>query len=352
MPHYLAEIRTNDKSRGAGDSSGKTTWSGKAEREDHASFAGFVSYYLESLLPAEHMNHLETIPSVSDHVGNYAGSPTSRASHGYVELLLGGYSYGSLILARLPPVPAIIQRLETAEMGTAGAEIILRARTLAKQTRQAHEELQSPSSPRGRQLRPDDAATSPTKQRIGASPITIGGEETDPSSRRRSRDSRRSMDLVRKSVEMPQRIKAQIRRSSTPRVVSGSEKENATPISPSSESGPKVITRYLVISPVILPFTHTLCPPGPLTSVPGWRGHQSTNTNAGALFLGNPTLAIFGSTDVFTSSRRLKAWAEKMSKNSKFAFDWNEVDGAGHFWREGNAMQALQEKVAAWTKAH
>ena len=101
-----------------------------------------------------------------------------------LELLLGGYSYGSLIVARLPLVSDIIQRFQQAETGTAAAEIILRARTLGKETRKHVEEALRPSSPRGRnQLGPSDVATSPTK-RVGTSPMTMGGEETDPSERR------------------------------------------------------------------------------------------------------------------------------------------------------------------------
>jgi pimeloyl-ACP methyl ester carboxylesterase len=78
---------------------------------------------------------------------------------------------------------------------------------------------------------------------------------------------------------------------------------------------------------------------------------SGADASAGTLFLEDPTLVIFGSTDGFTSARRLRGWAEKMSKDTSSKFEWHEVDGAGHFWREAGVMQDLQEKVAIWVKA-
>ena len=322
---------------------------GRAEQDDYASLVGFMVYNLEQLQPLDDGNTmLEPIPSATNHTESEAESRTNSSTHRTrpVQLLLAGYSYGSLVLARLPPVFSIIQRFESAEVGTSAAEIILRARTLAKQTVRISEDVQSPSSPRGRQLKPESTATSPTK-RIGASPITVGGEETDPSQRRRSRDSKRSMDLVRKSVEMPHRIRAHLRRHS--------EKEDDTAISalPSSTKNvPSITSRYLIISPVLLPLTHTLCPPGPSPSAFNLGKRDiGDDTKPGAQFLRNRTLAIFGSSDVFTSVKRLKTWSEKQSKQSESSFEWAEIDGAGHFWREEGVMQALQRRITAWVES-
>lgn len=348
-------------SRGAGNSEGRTSWSGKPEQNDYSSVAGFMAYYLQQLETLDDLYKLETIPSISNGLDRVDAAAKTSADNS-IELLLAGYSYGSLILARMQAMSSIIHRLESAEMGTAGAELILRARTLSKQTRLSLEELQSPSSPRGRQqLRPDDATTSPTKQRVAASPVIMGGEETDPSSRRRSRDSRRSMDFMRKSVEMPHRVKARMKRSSTPGSGSprqGSKEEPSTPGTPATPATPKldatlstpnVKARYLIISAVLLPFTQTLCPPGPPNVIAGFR-RLSGDSSVGAMFLDNPTLLIFGLSDGFTAARRLKGWAEKMSKDSRSSFEWHEIEGAGHFWREAGVMQSLQAKVSAWVK--
>ena len=304
-----------------------------------------MAYYLQSLRPIDNDNSFYPIHSATNVLSIQNRSPPSSS----VRLLLGGYSYGSLILARLPTMSSIVQRLECAEVGTAGAEILLRARAMAKQTENLFEVAQSPSSSRGRQLKPDNGTTSPTR-RIGASPITVGGEETDQSTRRRSRDSRRSMDLVRKSVDLPRRVKTRMSRSATPIARPGDEKETPVRSPARGNDSLTITTRYLVISPVLLPFTQTLCPPGPPSWIPSFRKRTTEDAKAGVLFLDNPTLAIFGSTDVFTSSRRLRGWAQNMSSESKSAFEWAEIEGAGHFWNEAGVMQKMQETIFAWVK--
>lgn len=331
--------------RGAADSEGHTTWTGKAEQDDYISFAGFMIYYLQRLRRQEDDPYrLETIQSVS----NSNDAQLAGSARPPISLLLAGYSYGSLVLARLPPVNRIVAIFESAAIGTSGAEIILRGGVLGKQTVDSWLTSQSPSSPRGRQLKPDDTATSP-QRRVGASPMTVGGEETDPASRRRSRDSRRSGDFVRRSMEAPQRIKARVTgANSAAKALSRVDIAPPQPPSMNVPCGPTVRPSYLVISPVLLPFSHTLCPPGPPSLMPGLRRHSSADSDAGGAFHVNDTLALFGSSDTFTSSRRLKTWAEKNMKESKASFEWTQIDGAGHFWSEDGVMQALQKRIAEW----
>lgn len=332
---------------GAAGSEGRTTWSGRPEQDDYTSFAGFLIHYLDALKTITRPNQLQPIRTQVE-IDNTA---TSIALTGPLGLVLGGYSYGSLILARLPPVESIVQRFACAAIGTAAAEILLRAKTLAQQTKTTIEEAQSPSSPRGRQLKPDDAATSPSK-RMGASPITVGGEETDPSTRRRSRDSRRSTDIVRKSIEAPRRIRAHVKGASVSmKTVVQAEKTYSASTTPTSLGKPNIITRYLIISPVLLPLTQMLCPPGAPSMFFAFRKSTEADRHAGDCFLDTPTLALFGSSDVFTASRRLKAWARKFSSASKSSFSWEEIAGAGHFWHEPGVMRELQKKIETWFMA-
>ncbi|KAK5171741.1 uncharacterized protein LTR77_003377 [Saxophila tyrrhenica] len=336
--------------RGAGESGGHTTWSGKAEQDDYVSLAGFMINYLRGLAITPDSDQLEPIQSITDMSGKGTSTiSTTLNNTTAVQLILGGYSYGSLILARLPPVQSIIRRFEDAQTGTAAAEIVLRAKTMAEQNRNALQEAESPATPqRGRQLDPNDVATSPRK-RVGASPIVFGGEESDPSSRRRSRDSRRSNDIVRKSIETPRRIKAHMRGSSLPAKNGVKVETTSNPVAASPRSpAPALTVRYLVISPVLLPFTSLLLPPGPPSVFAGLRKRSEADTHAGDLFIKNPTLALFGSSDVLTASKRLKAWAEKLSASPKSSFTWEEIEGAGHFWHEPGVMQALQEKIKTW----
>lgn len=321
--------------RGAGDSTGRTSWTGKPELQDYISFTGFMIYYL--------------------HVLNDAASSDSlpQALSNLMPLLLAGYSYGSLTLARFPSTSELIKRFETAERGTAPAGIIMRARTLARQTRQAVPDQQSPASPRGRTLKPEQSPTTPSKR---VSPMTVGGEETDPAERRRSRDSRRSVDVIRKSVEAPRRMKAHIKHRhvsrETPHAAAGDEPASSTPTSkpptanPESPHAPDISTSYFFIWPALLPFSSTLLTPG--APAPGFSTGQTDAASHAKQYLQHPTPALFGSSDAFTSSKRLRHWAEKQASQSHADFVWDEIAGAGHFWGELGALPALRESVRAW----
>ncbi|KAK5745339.1 hypothetical protein LTR17_001500 [Elasticomyces elasticus] len=337
--------------RGAGGSDGKTSWTGRSEIDDYVSVVGFVIHYLQQLrhlFEDDSSNVLSPIMSADERNGNVPASTREKP----LSLLLGGYSYGSLILARIPSVRTIQKRFEPAVVGTAVAEIVLRARTLAQQTYQAAKDTEELKYASPEELSPTDATSlSPTKRTIG-SPVTLGGEETNSSTRRRSRDSRRSVDIIRKSVDIPRRMKAHMRHNS------GSGKQHhrqrssdevtAHQISNKVGMGsmPEVEVHHLIISPVVLPFSNALCPPGP--PVPQPFGRKTTaDAHAGAMFLKEPTLTIFGTTDGFTPVRRLRTWAEKQSSQAA-NFEWEPIEGAGHFWHEQGVMQALQERIKTW----
>ena len=333
---------------GAAESKGKTTWTGRAEKEDYVSFAGFVTYYLQYLQAHDEaavMSPVTSTITAGQDLSNPVASSPGRGSTPQFRLLLAGYSYGSLMLSRLPSVTAIIERFQSAECGTAAAEIILRAKRLAQETHETMQASQTPISPRGRQLAPEDAAG--VHHTHGKpSPVTVGGEETDPSERRKSRDSRRSADIVRKGAEVPHRIKAHIRRQSS------SVKTGPTHQSPNSliDSGqaPRVSPSYLLVSPLLPPVSHALCPPSSISSLLG-KAKPDPSTGVGKL--DRPTLAIWGAADSFTSNRKLRTWAEKLSSESASDFEWAQIEGAGHFWREAGVMQELQQRIAAWLKA-
>ncbi|KAK5711542.1 hypothetical protein LTR15_012383 [Elasticomyces elasticus] len=337
--------------RGAGGSDGKTSWTGRGEIDDYVSVVGFVTHYLQQLRHFFEDNSsdvLSPIVSADERNGNVPASVRRKP----LSLLLGGYSYGSLILARIPSVRTIQQHFEPAVVGTAVAEIVLRARTLAQQTYQAAKDTEELKYASPQELSPTEATSlSPTKRTIG-SPVTLGGEETDSSDRRRSRDSRRSVDIIRKSVDIPRRMKAHMRHSSG----SGKQRHRqrasdevaAHQISDKVglRSMPEVEVHYLIISPVVLPFGTSLCPPGP--PFPQISGRKSLpDVHAGAMFLKQPTLAIFGTKDGFTPIRRLRAWAEKQSSQAT-GFEWERIEGAGHFWHEEGVMRALQERIGKW----
>nr|POE86954.1 putative wd repeat-containing protein c17d11.08 [Quercus suber] len=297
--------------RGSSDSPGRTSWTGQGEQDDYASIVGCLVHYLCNL---SGVNDVE------------AANP--------IDLLLAGYSYGSLILARLPAPTVILTRFQHAVLGTPAAEIILRARTLATQTKTSLLLLQ----PRGRSA---DTAPPHATRRARASTVTVGGDESERP--RQRRDSRRSGDFVRRSLEAPARLVAHVRRRSESRAPA------ALVSSPPPSSPPELRVWYLLVSPVVLPFTTALMPPG----TPQFR-RQAAAAQRGAggrgEFLRNPTLAVFGTADAFTSRRRLSAWAERQASEAgdQGTFEWEQVEGAGHFWREKGEMQALREVVDRW----
>ena len=341
--------------RGAADSKGSTSWTGRPEKEDYTSFAGFMVYYLQQLQPKDDLKRLSTI--VSARTSRIDGlepltsasetpSPRNSSRSSNVTLLLSGYSYGFLILSRLPPVADMLGRFEAAPRGTTAAEIILRAYRLAKESRSTLEVKQALPQSRGRRLTPADA----TKPRLHASPVIVGGEETPPQERRRSRETSRGANIVHRGVEVPLRIKARMRRRSSgvrPGTGHGPMQSDENITTGSSTPVPGVRVMYLLISPVLPPIAHTLVPPASWT---GLRGGADKSTGVGSTTC--PTLAVWGSIDSFTSNRRLKAWAERLSKLGPAAFKGVDFEGAGHFWREQGVMRSMTEAIENWVRGN
>ncbi|EME87508.1 uncharacterized protein MYCFIDRAFT_201151 [Pseudocercospora fijiensis CIRAD86] len=293
--------------RGAGGSAGKTSWTGKPEVDDYSTVIGLAVYYLQNLKRDVETDNGSKLP---------------------IDLLLAGYSFGSLILARLPSVPIILQRFESAEKGTAASEIFLRARTLAKQTRQASQESRATKD------RDEDRTDGASRTRsLRSALVNIGGEESSSSERRRSRDSRRSAEII---SEVPHQIKSHIKRHSR-------HQHNLDDTNIEAGDHP-IAVQYLLISPVLVPLTTSLLSPG----IPFTSGTATDQQDAGTLSLKWPTLITFGSSDTFTSSKKLRMWSEKLAEQSLGRLEWTEISGAGHFWREKGVMRALQEDIISW----
>ncbi|GAB1734991.1 hypothetical protein NU219Hw_g63t2 [Hortaea werneckii] len=316
--------------RGATGSAGHTSWTGRPETDDYSSVAGFLMEYMQDIRRHGSEEIMLSEPPAP------------------LQIIFGGYSYGSLVLARLPPLEAITHRLREATTGTAAHEITTRARTLAERTCKATKEAaENRARGRGHGSR---STTAPAR----SSPLTMGGEETDSSERRRSRESKRALSIARKGAQLPHRIKAQRREHSEKRSGPPHEPHNNEDDMPIDDQDqdqaaePAVSPNYLLISPVLLPLTTMLCPPGPSISFTGLTKHPGSGTG-GYSFSDHNSLALFGTADIFTSSKRLQAWAEKQ-KSSNPRFEWKQVEDAGHFWHEEGAMEALEGRIASWVK--
>lgn len=239
-----------------------------------------------------------------------------------MKLIIGGYSYGSLIATLLPPTDDIVQLFAQVNKGTAEAEIRLRAVSLAAQWNKDallyHEALQARKAVR-------------TSAR--AMTVAVGGEESEPGSRRASHEGRMSLDAVRRSME---RSRKKLLRHHSSEV-----SEHTLVIeSLASVEIPRPHTHYLLISP--------LQPPISMLATMFSNLHTGHLAQGDTKFLDHPTLAIYGDRDFFVSQRRLRHWAERLKSKPGSLFRFFEVTGAGHFWREGGVDSQMRGFIREW----
>lgn len=305
---------------GAAGSPGSTSLTGKAEQADYESFIGFLITYCQDLM---------SIPPHDSQEGD--DEKNEQALTGELDLILAGYSYGSLVLARLQPTSAIATHFQGFAKDSIEAEIVGRAKTVSTNTKRQVESPPDSSATEG-----PHQSTSIHGQRASASSVTLGDDHP-------RRQKKMHIGHFRKSTgsqHQETRLQSDHTIGSTPEPLPSKE----------GNSAPHISTRYLLISPVILPFTHSLCPPGS-PSIMLSMGRATAASSPRSSYLDHPTLTVFGDSDGFTSSQRLRTWAEKQSRESRCSFEWAEIDEAGHFWREdGGAMQALQQKVVSWSR--
>ncbi|OJJ44582.1 hypothetical protein ASPZODRAFT_100582 [Penicilliopsis zonata CBS 506.65] len=215
--------------RGAGN--GRTSWTAKPEVDDYMSFYIFMIHYLRS---------------------------TSSASPASIDLVLGGYSYGSMIACNLPPVMRVLDLLDHGERSKV---------EFVHEIRKTAEEL----GIRGCEM---SAAAAPTSTNL-------------------------------KPVETHVRI------------------------------------AFLLVSPLLPPVSGFLT----LFSAPS----AQTKSARELELTSHPTLAIYGTQDTFTSATKLRRWVAEMESAPQSRFQYCEIEGAGHFWREegveGQARRAVREWV-------
>jgi alpha/beta superfamily hydrolase len=304
-------------------------------------------------------------------------------------LLLAGYSYGALITAQLPALSSIISLFHAPAQGTAASEIILRAKQLAKQENDAficmadvlkersanNISNSTPKHSRGRSLQVETALSS--RKPSATASIRLGGEETDPDLRRASQEShnrrslsfeperlRKSIDRVRSLVRRPD-----FRKSNTSLQRKGSDlsrhtsSEGSSPsteiISPLEAAMNKVEhfgggkddvgldnikVSYLLISP-LQGLVTKLATMWSRASRPQTKDSFSKISEAHSdmekKLIENDTLAIFGDEDIFSTSKKLRLWADRLGGEQNSRFRHVEIRGAGHFWHEqGDRMWA------------
>ena len=262
-------------------------------------------------------SHLEPIQSgFSGYVDPTAGVKDS------IVLILGGYSYGSLITTNLPSIETILAPFSTVVKGTAAAEIRLRALHLSSETNSKTQQKLY----RGRSLA--------TQSLSPGSPhsVVFGGDESEPGMRRASRDSRRSIDVVRRSMD---RSKARLGlRHSSSEIVTLPQEERLGLV-----DLPPLLIHYLLVSPLLPPISMFATM---FTKLNSKAAEDKLQTH--------PTLTVYGDKDFFTSHKKLQKWAGHLAAEPDSRFTCREVSGAGHFWHEQGVDGQMRRCIGAWIK--
>jgi pimeloyl-ACP methyl ester carboxylesterase len=255
-------------------------------------------------------------------------------------LIFGGYSYGSLVTTLLPDTESILIRFMNVTIGSAEAEIRLRALHLSVQWNRH-------ALARDRSQR-DKIVGAQEKAQEKA--VVMGGEESEPGTRRPSKDSRRSIDNIRRSVDFSRR-KLGLRHTKSGEAEALSLEPGVLPI-----KLPLLNSYYLLISPLRPPISALM------TMFSKVRHHGSGNdplsTNLHGLnapdtepnLVTNATLAVYGDKDFFTSQRKLRKWVEDLAGRPRSTFRFREIAGAGHFWQEEGVEAQLRTTIRDWLR--
>lgn len=321
-----------NKTRGAGHSAGKNSFSAKPEQEDYMSVVGFVVYYIHTLDPFKACK-----PYILDDESPSPDTPPT--------LILGGYSYGAMITMHIPPLTNILELFATPQSHSHTAQIRLRAETLAEQqntvlsdARAALLQHRNPSSPTKRSIR-------------------IGGEEGSQSPRHQS--PRHSGDSFSFSGDHEDRFRHGVhellhkRKALRHGLHLHKDKHDKHDHIPEDDNAdgklhaivgmvvPKVA--YLMVSPLqgIVPHLLALN----LARSMFTRSRHPEAQAAEDKLVENPTLAIFGDTDVFVGVAKLRAWVERLGGQESSKFTALEVATAGHFWVEQGVLVKAAEAI-------
>ncbi|KAL6360069.1 hypothetical protein LRP88_05768 [Fusarium phalaenopsidis] len=64
----------------------------------------------------------------------------------------------------------------------------------------------------------------------------------------------------------------------------------------------------------------------------------------------NPTLAVYGDTDVFVAVHRLRAWTARLGDRPGSGFRGREITTAGHFWVEEGVLDTMKDAVGGFAE--
>jgi hypothetical protein len=251
-------------------------------------------------------------------------------------LILGGYSYGSMIASHLPSCEVVADLFRSPTPGSAESEIKIRAEDLSRDARAYFEmHLIGPSSD-ARRLAGEDIRNS-------SGSVVLGGYESDAARRRVSRESsRRSIDgeRVKQGIDrLRRKISTHVQSLPAPE-----ERRAPTVVTPTLPT-----VAYVLVSPL-------------LSTVAGFttmfsklrftrKGGDATSPSKEEFdeLVSHPCCCLYGKDDVFTSDQKLRRWTEDLGSRPGSQFVTIRAD-TGHFWHEPEGVMQLRRGLAEWLK--
>ncbi|EEH07101.1 conserved hypothetical protein [Histoplasma capsulatum G186AR] len=327
--------------RGASESAGRTSWSARPELGDYVSVYGFLIHYLIGIDPDSLRDSLAE--SWNQRPSPVVDSPESTDESERMEIVLAGYSYGSMIVSHLPSIEVVLRLFAAPVAGSSSAEILQQAEDLSTLWNlEARSELSSQTPT----LKSTSTSDGDGKLSRCVSMGSSTGFSGKKSSMERAAAIRQSIKLSRK------RLRARFLRGH------GLE-DQVTDASANVASGVKEIARnmltptvsFLLVSPVIPPITNFMT-----------LSLFDSQINLGVTLEGmlvksippeeqlttHRTLAVFGNNDLFASAKRLRKWALDLRKILGSMFEFVEIDRAGHFWLEEGTEAQMRTAVRVW----
>ena len=252
-------------------------------------------------------------------------------------LVLGGYSYGSMITSHLPPTQVVIDLFKSPAADSPIAEIVRRAEDLAHDARACFE-MRSAQTPPIASSSPGRRPRDPTRRPKPG--VIMGGYSSETTSRRVSRESsRRSIDgeRIRQSLD-------RVRRKMNPSSGTYSSVPSTEPPALQVPDATRMVlpdVTYLIVSPILstvasfstmfskLRFTMKSSHP------PQEEFHE---------LVVQPCCCIYGSKDAFTSCRKLRQWTKDLTAQPGSRFTAIETAG-GHFWHDRDGIMQLKTGI-------
>lgn len=429
--------------RGAGHSTGKTSWTSKAERVDYMSFTAFVYYYVHYLDPFRPLaSQPPTLPpndeaaaaaaAAAPHKNEVAeaaedlGKGDEEAAAAAPVLLLCGYSYGAMITKLVPPLDAILAPFAAPKTASAAADIRLRAQHLAEKQNLilASARAAALDTITAENISSSNSSTSSPHHHHYHRAAALGGLRVggDEDKRRSQEHGRRSFSLdaeekIRKGVaELMQRAKSHQHHHHLHHHNNTKKKKNKkqgqeqeTGLEETAADAPHMVVEeerepepepepdtllpveglltprvaYLLVSPPVGWATSLMTMNlggffgkkqpklSPKSKDPkegekavamrareeqasaeggeGGEGGDRAARQERQKLLDNPTLAVYGDSDVFVAAKRFREWASKLQSAPGSKFRAHEVSTAGHFYVEEGTMQRLADAVRVFS---